>query len=160
MDVSCTEDIESEPPMNPSASTPPDLLALLNTLLEAERAGAKVLNEFLADYPENSAAWQTLRKVQRDEAENCAILMRLIRGLGAEPSKATGDFVAKALAVQGNAERLTFLNRGQGWVARKIREALPGIQEGEIRTALVAMQDSHVANIATCDALVAGGLDA
>lgn len=133
-----------------------ELLALLNTLLEAERAGAKVLNDFLADYAEGTEAWQTLRKVQRDEAQNCAILMRLIRSLGAEPSKVTGDFVAKALAVQGNAERLVFLNRGQAWVARKIREALPAIQPGEIRTALVEMQDSHVANIATCDALVAG----
>ena len=137
-----------------------DLLALLNTLLEAERAGAKVLSEFLADYAEGSEAWQTLRRVQRDEAQNCAILMRLIRSLGAEPSKATGDFVAKALAVEGNAARLAFLNRGQGWVARKIREALPGIDAGELRSALVEMQDSHVANIATCDALVAGGLDA
>lgn len=142
--------------MNTTAISTADLLALLNTLLEAERAGAKVLNEFLADYPEGGEAWRTLRRVQRDESENCAILMRLIRGLGAQPSKATGDFVAKALAVQGNAERLAFLNRGQGWVARKIREALPGLQEGAIRAALVEMQDSHVANIATCDALVAG----
>lgn len=133
-----------------------DLLALLNVLLEAERAGAKVLNAFLADYPAGSEAWQILRKVQRDEARNCAILMRLIRGLGAEPSTATGDFVAKAMAVEGNAQRLAFLNRGQGWVARRIREALPGVPEGAVRAALVEMQDSHVANIATCDALVAG----
>jgi nitronate monooxygenase len=141
--------------MNETSVPNAEILGLLNTLLEAERAGAKVLSEFLADYPEDSEAWRTLRKVQRDEAENCAILMRLIRGVGAEPSKATGDFVAKALAVEGNAARLAFLNRGQGWVARKIREALPGLGEGEIRTALVEMQDSHVANIATCDALVA-----
>lgn len=140
--------------MNTPAASPTDLLALLNTLLEAERAGAKVLNEFMADYPDGSAAWQTLRKVQRDEAENCAILMRLIRSLDAEPSKATGDFVAKALAVQGNAERLAFLNRGQAWVARKIGEALPSLPPGDIRTALAEMQDSHVANIDTCDALV------
>jgi len=141
--------------MTSIAMTTPELLVLLNALLEAERAGAKVLSEFLADYPEGSEAWRTLRRVQRDEAENCAILMRLIRGLGAEPSKATGDFVAKALAVEGNTERLTFLNRGQGWVARKIREALPALREDEVRTALVEMQDSHVANIATCDTLVA-----
>lgn len=140
--------------MNPTAMTTTDLVALLDTLLEAERAGAKVLNEFLADYPEGSNARRTLRDVQGDESENCAILMRLIRGLGAEPSKATGDFVAKALAVEGNAQRLAFLNRGQGWIARKIREALPAIPEGEVRAALVEMHDSHIANIATCDALV------
>jgi len=137
------------PPM-----TTPELLALLDTLLEAERAGARVLNEFLRDYPEGSAAWETLRRVQRDEAENCAILMRLARDLGHDPSKATGDFVAKALAVQGNVERLNFLNRGQAWVARKILEALPRIPEGDAKSHLAAMQDSHRVNIAACDALV------
>lgn len=131
-----------------------ELARLLDLLLEAERAGAKVLNEFMGDYPEGSRAWQTLRKVQRDEAENCAILMRLARDIGHEPSKATGDFVAKALAVAGNAERLDFLNRGQGWVARKIREALPRIPDGEIKRQLEAMQDSHMINIAACEALV------
>lgn len=140
--------------MASTPSTPVDITALLNILLEAERAGAKVLSEFMADYPEGSEAWQMLRKVQRDEAENCAILMRLIRGLDAEPSKATGDFVAKALAVQGNAERLNFLNRGQAWVARKIREALLSIPEGELKSRLAAMQDSHMINIAACEELV------
>lgn len=140
--------------MNDTTSSDAELTQLLDLLLEAERAGAKVLNEFMADYPEGSPAWQTLRKVQRDEAENCAILMRLAREMGHEPSKATGDFVAKALAVEGNAERLDFLNRGQGWVARKIREALPRIPDGELKRQLVAMQDSHMINIAACEALV------
>jgi nitronate monooxygenase len=131
-----------------------ELARLLDLLLEAERAGAKVLNEFMADYPSGSEAWQILRKVQRDEAENCALLMRLARGIGHEPSRATGDFVAKALAVDGNAERLDFLNRGQAWVARKIREALPRIPDGELKSRLIAMQDSHMINIAACEALV------
>ncbi len=131
-----------------------DLPAFLDTLLEAERAGAKVLHEFMGEYPEGSPAWQTLRKVQRDEAENCATLMRLAREIGHEPSKATGDFVGKALAIEGNAERLDFLDRGQAWVARKIREALPRIAEGELKSRLIAMQDSHMINIAACEALV------
>lgn len=140
--------------MPDTTSSNDELARLLDLLLEAERAGAKVLNEFMADYPEGSQAWHTLRKVQRDEAENCAILMRLARDLGHEPSRATGDFVAKALAVAGNAQRLDFLNRGQGWVARKIREALPRIPDGELKRQLVAMQDSHMINIAACEALV------
>ena len=131
-----------------------ETVALLNTLLEAERAGAKVLAAFLDDYQSESAAWLELRRVQRDEATNCAILMRLIKGLRATPSEATGEFVAKALAVEGKAERLAFLNRGQGWVARSIRNSLPRISPGEIHEALTQMHDSHVANIAACDALV------
>jgi nitronate monooxygenase len=108
----------------------------------------------MGDYPEGSPTWQTLRKVQRDEAENCAILMRLAREIGHDPSKATGDFVGKALAIKGNAERLDFLDRGQAWVARKIREALPSIPEGELKSRLIAMQDSHMINIAACEAIV------
>ena len=131
-----------------------ELVSLLNTLLEAERAGAKVLAEFLNDYEVQSKAWLKLRQVQRDEANNCVILMRLISGLDAIPSKATGDFVAKALAVRGNAERLTFLNRGQGWVARTIRDQLPRIPHGSVRDALTEMHDSHLANIKACDALL------
>lgn len=138
---------------SPSATTF-DLPAFLDTLLEAERAGAKVLHEFMGDYPKGSPTWQTLRKVQRDEAENCAILMRLAREIGHDPSKATGDFVGKALAITGNAERLDFLDRGQAWVARKIREALPSIPEGELKSRLIAMQDSHMINIAACEAIV------
>jgi len=129
-------------------------VALLNTLLEAERAGAKVLAAFLDEYDAGSDAWRTLRQVQRDEAENCAILMGLIRGLGARPSAVTGDFVGKALAIEGKEARLAFLNRGQGWVARTIRQALPRLPAGSVRDALESMHDSHVANIALCDALL------
>ncbi|RPI42954.1 MAG: 5-formyltetrahydrofolate cyclo-ligase [Betaproteobacteria bacterium] len=131
-----------------------ELVALLNTLLEAERAGAKVIAAFLDDYEPETEAWLELRRVQRDEANNCAILMRLIEGLGALPSKATGEFLAKALAVQGRAERLSFLNRGQGWVARTLRNHLPRIPAGEARVALQEMHDSHLANIAACDVLL------
>lgn len=135
----------------------PELIALLNTLLEAERAGAKTLAAFLDDYPPQSPAWQELHRVQRDEAVNCKHLIDALRGLGAEPSSVTGDFVGKALAVEGRAARLAFLNRGQGWVARKIAEALPRIGAGPVHDMLRTMHDSHLANIAACDALDTGG---
>ncbi|NUP87244.1 MAG: hypothetical protein HUU30_16030 [Burkholderiaceae bacterium] len=45
--------------------------------------------------------------------------------------------------------------QGDDVVVEMSYEALPAIPEGEVRTALVEMQDSHIANIATCDALVA-----
>ena len=52
-----------------------ELARLLNTLLEAERAGAKVLAAFLDDYARDAPAWRQLAAVQRDEATNCAILI-------------------------------------------------------------------------------------
>lgn len=131
-----------------------ETLELLNTLLEAERAGAKVLAAFLDEYALQSPAWRQLDKVRRDEAGNCAILIGLIRRLGGTPSTATGDFVGKALKIEGRVARLKFLNRGQDWVARKIREALPGLEDAAVRDALAAMHESHLLNIEACEALV------
>jgi uncharacterized protein DUF6306 len=130
-----------------------ELVGLLNMLLEAERAGARVLASFLDDYERDSPAWSQLLAVQRDEARNCATLLGLIRCVNGTPSAATGAFLEKALAVEGRSARLQFLNRGQQWVARKINEALPYVEQGYARGALFAMQESHLLNIEACDAL-------
>src|SRR5262249_8243313 len=78
-----------------------EAVGLLNVLLEAERAGARVLAAFLDEYERDTPAWRQLAVVQRDEAQNCAVLLDLIRRLNGTPSAATGDFVGKALAVEG-----------------------------------------------------------
>ncbi len=131
-----------------------ELVGLLNVLLEAERAGAKVLAAFLNDHERGTPAWKLLVAVQHDEAKNCAILIDLIRRVDGTPSAATGDFLGKALAVKGKAARLQFLNRGQQWVARKISAALPCVEQSFVRDALVDMQKSHLFNIEACDALL------
>jgi nitronate monooxygenase len=131
-----------------------EIVELLNILLEAERAGAKVLAAFLDDYERRTPAWRQLAAVQRDEAKNCAILIGLIERLNGMPSAATGDFLGKALAIEGKVPRLKFLNRGQQWVARKISEALPQIRQEFAREALAKMHESHLLNIEACDALV------
>jgi len=130
-----------------------ELVELLNVLLEAERAGARTLAAFLNDHERDTPAWRQLAAVQRDEANNCAILIDLIRRMNGTPSTATGDFLDKALAVEGKVARLQFLNRGQQWVARKISEALPFLQQDFVRGPLVAMHESHLLNIEACDAL-------
>ena len=131
-----------------------ELVNLLNLLLEAERAGAKVLAAFLNDYERDTRAWRQLAAVQRDEARNCAVLIDLVRRLKGGPSAATGSFLEKALAVNGRIARLRFLNRGQEWVARRIGEALPRVNQDFVYGALFAMQVSHLLNVEQCDALV------
>jgi nitronate monooxygenase len=138
----------------PPAMSAEELLGLLNVLLEAERAGARVLAAFMTDYTRDTPPWRQLAAVQRDEAKNSATLMDLIGRLNAAPSSATGEFLEKALAVEGKSARLRFLNRGQGWVARRIEEALPRLQPGFIRNALAAMRESHLLNIEACEALL------
>lgn len=135
-----------------------EMTELLNTLLEAERAGAMVLSLFIDEMPLPDDARAELLRLQREESGNCAVLLRLIRAMGEEPSKAVGGFFEKAVAVRGVRPRLEFLNRGQAWVARRIAKALPRIQEEEVRKAMREMRDSHFANIRSCEDLLAGDL--
>ena len=63
---------------------------------------------------------ELMRTIQRDEARWCAML--------AGHSK-VGALYSKAMAIADLAERITFLNRGQGWLVRKLREMLPRVRK-------------------------------
>src|SRR3954451_24568125 len=89
--------------------TDKELGELLNLLLEAERAGAKLLAAWLAELPPQSALFTPLRDVQRDEASTCAVLIDPLVGVGAVPGRRTGDFYEKGLAIGDWHERLAFL---------------------------------------------------
>jgi hypothetical protein len=123
-----------------------EVLAFLNELLEAERAGARVTLETARTANDTTIA-ELMRAIQRDESRWCAMLARHIKALGAAPSPNVGAFYAKAMAVGDLGERIAFLNRGQGWVLRKLREMLPRVRDGRLRTELADMQQSHEANI-------------
>ena len=131
-----------------------ELGRLLNLLLEAERAGARLLAAYLDELPTGTAEWVGLHAVQRDEARNCAVLIQCLLKADVTPSMATGDFYRKGLELKDWRERLQFLNRGQGWVAKRIAEALPRIAPSTTRSALQEMQESHLANIALCEQLL------
>ena len=100
------------------------LLDFYNLLLEAERAGVKVLGELLSQ-TEDQHLLDLLKKFLRDEGVNCRILIALIHDLGAEPSDKTGDFVDKVLALDSLKEQIDLLIRGQEWVARKNTKITP-----------------------------------
>jgi hypothetical protein len=131
-----------------------ELASLLNTLLEAERAGAKAVAAFCSEPSLDAGAQAILLSIQRDESRNCAVLIGLLRSICATPSRATGDFLQRALAIEGARERLAFLNRGQAWVARRIGAALPRIADGIIRQEMQAMLDSHLVNLGACEKLL------
>jgi Domain of unknown function (DUF6306) len=134
-----------------------ELVAFLNRLLEAERAGVRVARETAraADQPQIA---ELMRAVHRDEARWCAMLARHLKRLGAAPSTNVGGFHQKAMAIADLADRIAFLNRGQGWVVRKLCEALPRIRDDRLHADLTAMRRSHEANI-TLATEVAGRAD-
>ena len=132
-----------------------EVLALLGELLEAERAGARSLGQMSGEAAMERIG-PTLREIARDEARFCAMLTNHIRRLGGEPSRATGDFYDKIMALKQPDQRIDLLNRGQGWVARKLRAAVYRIEDLALRVDLQVMLAVHERNIA----LGAGLLDA
>ncbi|MBY0319942.1 MAG: ferritin-like domain-containing protein [Reyranella sp.] len=123
-----------------------DLVATLNELLEAERAGARVTLE-TARQARHPSIVELMQYIQHDEARWCAMLLRRIRQLGGTASPRMGAFYEKAMAIDDIAERITFLNRGQGWVVRKLRELIPKVEDASLSAELHQMLSSHVANI-------------
>src|SRR5262249_18225396 len=118
------------------------LLALLNELLEAERAGARVASETPAkiDDPDLHRLGAAIRQ---DEAHWCSVLVNAIRSLDATPTHATGAFYEKAMAIDDLQERLAFLNRGQRWVVRKLQALLPTLATPDMHDALTQMLVAH-----------------
>lgn len=125
---------------------------LLNMLLEAERAGVKVTARMARKGAAPGAELAAvLRDVSRDEARFCAMLTGHVERLGASASAVTGDFQDKVMALETWTERLALLNRGQGWVARKLREALPQIRDDGLHRDLKDMLEVHERNIEICN---------
>lgn len=130
----------------PSEAAPDELVAALTELLEAERAGVRVGAQLvaMADGPETLSLARTIRD---DETRWRRMLAGALRTLGAKPSARVGDFYDKVMATKGLQTRLALLNRGQGWVVRKLEALLPKVRDDQLHADLRAMLDAHVANI-------------
>lgn len=137
-----------------------DILALLQELLEGERAGARSVGRMGADPGLAAPTALTLRDVARDEARFCAMLTNHIRRLGGEPSLATGAFYGRVMALQAPGAQVEMLNRGQGWVVRRLREVMLRIEDLALRGDLQVMCAVHEQNIALCTKLLESGLKA
>ena len=129
-----------------------EIIILLNRLLEGERAGARGVAEMCKSV-DNSQTKSVLRDVARDEGRFCTMLTSHISRLGGGASHGTGAFYQKLVAVDDFTERLELLNRGQGWVVRKLREALPRIDDTTLHRDLNEMLAVHERNIERCNDL-------
>jgi hypothetical protein len=130
-----------------------ELRGLLNELLAGERAGARGVGEMCRE-PVGPDLHIVLHGVAKDEARFCAMLTRHIERLGGTPNRATGGFYEKLRILETPGERLSLLNRGQSWVVRRLRQALPRIGDDEVRRELQEMLQVHLANIERCEAFV------
>jgi hypothetical protein len=131
------------------------LVAELNTLLEAERAGARVAGRLISDAkrPELKAL---ARVIQRDEIRWCRMLSAGLRTLQATPSQAVGGFYGQAMAIPDIEARFAFVNRGQAWVVRKLKSLIPKVRPDQLHADLLGMLAAHDHNIARAEATLAG----
>lgn len=128
-----------------------ELIAALEELLSAERAGAQVAALTRSEV-EAPAAKDLMTVVQRDEARWCKMLIESIERLGATPSTEVGAFVGKAMAIADHDERLAFLNKGQDWVVRRLDRLMPHVVDNErLHGDLAEMRRLHVVNIEATD---------
>ena len=122
-------------------------------MLESERAGAKALVVFMDEWPRNGLEWKTLRKIQDEEAHNCARIGEQLKKLRHDYSHETGEFYAKAVAVHGRRERIEFLLKGLRWAVREFEGALPKLEQ-EPKDLFARMRESHLRSIAALEALL------
>ena len=127
-----------------------EVLEALNELLEAERAGARVAMETAREIPPSALA-SLVQDIHKDEVRWCGMLMRTIKMLEGTPTSATGAFWGKAMAIPDLEQRLSFLNRGQTWVVRRLTALIPRIQDVHVRADLAAMLEAHHKNIDRVD---------
>ncbi len=130
-----------------------ELIDLLNRLLEAERSGVRAVSGMLKPLPDGELK-EGLKKAKGDEARYVAGLHALLKQLGTVPSEKVGDFADKLLALDGIVEQLRFLNRGQGWVARKIEALLPALTDKAMRDFFDEMLGTHRKNIAWAEKMI------
>jgi nitronate monooxygenase len=128
-----------------------ELVAELNILLEAERAGARVAARITADAADAELKALAMA-IHADEVKWCRALFGALGDLRAEPSTKVGDFYDKAMAIEGVEARLAFVNQGQGWVVRKLRALVPRIRDSALHAVLSDMLRAHEVNIADANA--------
>ena len=123
------------------------LIEQLNTLLEAERAGALVCAKSLKEAPDEITR-RLLESLRECETRSCRGLLHSLQVLGATASKNIGAFHDKAMSITDMHARLHYLLRGQQWIENHINEWLPGVANAQVHAQLLAMRDDHVEGIA------------
>ena len=126
---------------------------------EENRRRARVAARLVADAAEPDLR-DLARVIHADEVRWCRELFAALVGLQAEPSLKVGGFYENAMAIKDVKARLAFVNRGQGWVVRKLRELLPRVRDGGLHATLRQMLEAHQANIARAEETLVRGVGA
>jgi nitronate monooxygenase len=75
------------------------------------------------------------------------MLIQAIHTLDMEPSRKTGEFYQKVIAITDIKKRILFVNRGQAWVVRRLEALIPKVGQSDIKKGLEEMLEAHKNNI-------------
>lgn len=131
-----------------------EISSCLNEFLEAERAGALVAEHIHKTHTHTPALTAFIGSVHQGETYWVAMLERHLQAMGHEPSQKVGAFYKKATAIADQFEQLTFLNRGQVWVVKKLKEFMPKLPDGSLKSDLEKMLLAHESNYTRLDGLL------
>jgi hypothetical protein len=120
-----------------------ETINLLQELLEAERAGARLALDTLGE-TEDDEQKGLLNQIHKGEAESCRRIRDCIKYLGGVPSLALGAFYDKAMKIEDVTDRLYFIDRGQRWVINKVRDNLEQIDNRFVHKELTNVLKIHV----------------
>jgi hypothetical protein len=131
--------------------TTPEVLRLLNELLEDQRAGVKAVSEL---WPRtfDATAREVLKDIVRDESRHCAMLTRHILRLRGTASKETGPFLA-ALRAAPSTSRIDLLKRRHHDIVRQVHSHRLRINDQLLRWDLEEMAAKHVLHSSLCEDL-------
>lgn len=105
-----------------------ELLAALNGLLAAARAGTKVAVK--SRRASTASGYSALvRRLRDDEARWCRMLATEIRRLGGTPTPETAALMAEAMAIDDPGRRLACLARGQQQLAGTLEALRPRVRD-------------------------------
>jgi hypothetical protein len=129
----------------------PEILRLLNELLEDQRAGIKAVSE-LWPRTANAIARAVLKDIVRDESRHCAMLTRHILRFGGTASKETGPFLATLRAAR-RASHIELLKLRQHRIMRRVHANRDRINDQVLRWDLEEMAAKHVLHSSLCEGL-------
>jgi len=115
-----------------------EVIEFLNLLLECERTGARGMAA-LAERSADPTVRDALREIAADEARFCVMLSSHIKSLLGTPSEEAGGLHRELMALDGFDAQLDWLDRGQSWLADKLRDALPKISQAGLHRDLSGM---------------------
>ncbi len=129
----------------------PEVLRLLNELLEDQRAGVKAVSEMWPRTVDLTAR-ALLKDIVRDESRHCAMLTRHILRLGGRASNETGPFLAALRAARSTAY-IELMTRRQHRIMRQVHANRHRINDLALRWDLEEMAAKHVMHNSLCEDL-------